>query len=292
MSNSLTHAALPYPVKHARFSLRLAFRTSAGTPTDPTTPDTEFSVDGGASYSDCAEEITTGGGNGTGYLTLTGAETNHDALDIAAKSANCLTTPVFITPRVLPILESGTAQAGAAGTITLASGANAYDLSGCIVRTTGGTGGGGTGGANNQARVITAYNVSTKVATVEPNWETNPDATTTYDILLTEESSVSSSGSLAGSISTTLGAAGAGLTGIPKTGYKLASDGLDSVSTTAPAGVASNFREMVVQTWRRWFKKSTLTATQLKTLADDGTTVVTTQTVSDDLTTQTQGAAS
>jgi len=29
-----------------------------------------------------------------------------------------------------------------------------------------------------------------------------------------------------------------------KTGYKLASDGLDSVSTTAPTGVASNFREM------------------------------------------------
>ncbi len=77
-----------------------------------------------------------------------------------------------------------------------------------------------------------------------------------------------------------------------RTGYKLASDGLDSISTTAPAGVASNFREMVVQTWRRWFKKSTLTSTQLKTYADNGTSVLTTQTVSDDLTTQTQGNAS
>ena len=77
-----------------------------------------------------------------------------------------------------------------------------------------------------------------------------------------------------------------------KTGYKLASDGLDSVATTAPTGVASNFREMVVGLWRRLFKKSTLTATQLKTYADDGTTVLTTQTVSDDDTTQTQGAAS
>jgi len=77
-----------------------------------------------------------------------------------------------------------------------------------------------------------------------------------------------------------------------KTGYKLASDGLDSVSTTAPTGVASNFREMIVQLWRRFFKKATLTSTELKTYADDGTTPITTQSVSDDGTTQTQEAAS
>jgi len=77
-----------------------------------------------------------------------------------------------------------------------------------------------------------------------------------------------------------------------KTGYALAADGLDSISTTAPAGVASNFREMLVQVWRRFFRKSTMTATELKTYADNGTDVVTTQTVSEDGTTQTQGAAS
>jgi hypothetical protein len=77
-----------------------------------------------------------------------------------------------------------------------------------------------------------------------------------------------------------------------KTGFKLASDGLDAVATTAPAGVASNFREMVVQTWRRFFKKATATSTQVKTYADNGTSVLTTQAVSDDGTTQTQGAAS
>jgi hypothetical protein len=76
-----------------------------------------------------------------------------------------------------------------------------------------------------------------------------------------------------------------------KTGFKLAADGLDSVATTAPTGVAANFREMMVQLWRRFFKKATLTATQEKTYADDGTTVVTTQPVSNDGTTQTQGAA-
>jgi hypothetical protein len=77
-----------------------------------------------------------------------------------------------------------------------------------------------------------------------------------------------------------------------KTGYALASTGLDSINTTAPSGVASNFREMIVQTWRRFFKKSALTSTTLTTYADDGTTPITTQTASDDGSVQTLGAAS
>lgn len=77
-----------------------------------------------------------------------------------------------------------------------------------------------------------------------------------------------------------------------KTGYALASDGLDSISTTAPSGVATNFRQMVVQTWRRLFKKTTLTSTQLKTYADDGTTVVTTQAVTNSGGIETVGNAS
>lgn len=75
-----------------------------------------------------------------------------------------------------------------------------------------------------------------------------------------------------------------------KTGYALSPAGLDAISTAAPAGVATNFREMLVQLWRRFFRKSTLTGTQLKTYADDGATVLTTQPVSDDGTTQTQGS--
>lgn len=77
-----------------------------------------------------------------------------------------------------------------------------------------------------------------------------------------------------------------------KTGFSLASDGLDSISITAPSGVASNFREMMVQVWRRFFKKTTATSSAITTFADDGSTTVTSQTVSDDGTTQTQGSAS
>jgi len=79
------------------------------------------------------------------------------------------------------------------------------------------------------------------------------------------------------------------LSTVDKTGYKLASDGLDSVSITAPSGVASNFREMVVQLWRRFFKKATMTSSALSTYADDGVSVLTTQELSDDGTVQTQG---
>jgi hypothetical protein len=125
-----------------------------------------------------------------GYITLTGAETDCSILALAAKvGSGPKATLATLYPRVLPVLFSGTAQAGGAASITLATSAPAIAnlLVGCIVRTTGGTGGGGTGGANNQARVITAYS-SGRVATVSPNWETNPDSTTTYEVLLTEMS--------------------------------------------------------------------------------------------------------
>ena len=71
--------------------------------------------------------------------------------------------------------SSGTAQAGAASTITLAAGAPSTSLVGLVLATTGGTGPG-------QTRVITAYNTSTKVATIYPAWTVEPDATTTYTV--------------------------------------------------------------------------------------------------------------
>jgi len=80
-------------------------------------------------------------------------------------------------------------------------------------------------------------------------------------------------------------------TAASKTGYALAANGLDSITTTGPAGVAANFREMLVQVWRRFFGKVTMTADTLTTYDDAGTAVATTQTLSDDSTTQTQGKA-
>lgn len=72
---------------------------------------------------------------------------------------------------------------------------------------------------------------------------------------------------------------------------RLAANGLDAITTGAISGVASTFPEMCEQTWRRFFKKADMTTTELKTYADNGTTVLTTQTVDDDGSTQTIGAA-
>ena len=190
MANSVTHGALPYPIKGARFTLPVTYLDADGDPTDPTTPDTEVSIDG-AAFTDCAEEVTTiTGSNGAGYITLSGAETNGSLVVLAAKVASGpKATLATLIPRVLPSVSSGTAQAGGATSITLQAGSNALASTafrGMFVKTTGGTGGGGTGGANNQVRRITDYNIGTLACTVAPAWETNPDATTTYEILAPE----------------------------------------------------------------------------------------------------------
>jgi hypothetical protein len=73
---------------------------------------------------------------------------------------------------------TGTAQAGSAGSITLAAGASASDDAyiGMVISLTGGTGSGSSG-------VITDYVGSTKVATVQKTTAAfTPDATSTYSI--------------------------------------------------------------------------------------------------------------
>ena len=77
-------------------------------------------------------------------------------------------------------------------------------------------------------------------------------------------------------------------------GVVLGATGLDSISVADP-GVAANlttFPKIMVWLFRRFFYRATMTATQVKTYANDGATVNVTQTVSDDGTTQTQGQGS
>lgn len=75
-------------------------------------------------------------------------------------------------------LHAGTAQAGGATTITLATAASSSNgrYVNAVVVLTGGTGAG-------QIGQITGYVGSTRVATVADTWTTNPDSTTTYEIL-------------------------------------------------------------------------------------------------------------
>jgi hypothetical protein len=274
---------------NAQFSVQQAFRVAAGTPTDPTTPDTEISVDGGATYADCVNEITTGGGNGSGYLTLTGAEMNNPIIAMAFKSANCLESQAFLYPRALAIVGSGTLSAGSAGGGTLGI-LLAYDVTGCFVRTTGGTGGGGVGGASNQARKIITYNTTTGAFTVSPNWTTTPDNTTTYDVLLPEGvtlgmlRSIPQTGDSYTRLGTPAGASiAADIAAIPttKTGYSLAATGLDAISAEVPDGVGTTWPQRVLQgSFGRWFYRHVWDKMNglIKTYRADGTTVNTVQT--------------
>ena len=78
-----------------------------------------------------------------------------------------------------PVIRDNTAQAGAAATITLDGSASAtddlYKWLECYIY--GGTGLG-------QSRPIVGYVGSTKVATISPDWVTNPDATSTFKLRL------------------------------------------------------------------------------------------------------------
>lgn len=76
------------------------------------------------------------------------------------------------------VIESGTAQAGSATSLTLkadaAPAANAHGNK--LLRLTGGAGA-------TQERPIFVYDGDTKVATVESAWTSTPDSTTTYDVI-------------------------------------------------------------------------------------------------------------
>ena len=73
--------------------------------------------------------------------------------------------------------DSGTAQAGAASSITLQAGASGTDdtYNGQVIYISSGTGAG-------QSRAIGDYNGTTKVATVITDWATAPDNTSVYEI--------------------------------------------------------------------------------------------------------------
>lgn len=128
---------------------------------------------------DLGASVLLSSGTGTGQVSLSSGTvtvgTNSDKTGYGLSSLES------------PILESGTAQAGASGTITLRSGASATSslYKYLVVRIYGGTGAG-------QARVITAYNGGTKVATVDTSWTTSPDATSTYAIIGQESPSLTS----------------------------------------------------------------------------------------------------
>lgn len=93
------------------------------------------------------------------------------------KAIKSLTTIGDIALMASTAERTGTAQAGAAETITLDAGASAVDgfYNGMVIRLTSGTGA-------NQIRSIIRYVGATKVATVSRDYSTPPDATSVFRI--------------------------------------------------------------------------------------------------------------
>jgi hypothetical protein len=156
-------------------------------------------------------EISATNMKGAYRFSMTQAESNCESLELVAESstANISIIPVSIYPtnfssiwdEILTgathniatssgkrlrqvsdpiVLDSGTAQAGSATTITLAVTANANDnfYKHTLVVISAGTGSG-------QSRLIESYVGATKVATIadDDNWIVNPDATSEYTIV-------------------------------------------------------------------------------------------------------------
>lgn len=157
------------------------------------------------------------GGTITTVTNLTNAPTAGDFTATMKTSLNAATPTASLSTLDTLVLQSGTAQAGAASTITLASGASSTDnlYRGLEVTVYGGT---GTG----QSRVITGYVGSTKVATVDEAWITNPDNTSTYKVLEFRNSKMDSSqqvtaasvqGNVTGSVASVTGNVGGNVVG-------------------------------------------------------------------------------
>lgn len=119
---------------------------------------------------------------------ITAAKIADGAIDAATFAAGAITATViadgaidratFAADTGLQTVRSNTAQAGGATSITLDASASATTdfYKHCLIYLTGGTGAG-------QFRLCTAYNGTTKVATVTPAWTTNPDVTSTFAVL-------------------------------------------------------------------------------------------------------------
>jgi len=124
---------------------------------------------------DAADPITGGGSSSMrGQSKLTGAGTAGTAPDWGVIMRGGAMAELLTAADV-----TGTAQAGTASSITLAAGASAVNdaYKGMPIELTG-----GTGGPSLIPRAIIAYNGTTKVAMVTPNWTVTPDATSLYAI--------------------------------------------------------------------------------------------------------------
>lgn len=117
-------------------------------------------------------------------LALVGS--NMGTVTSVTGAVGSVTAAVTLSAGDSPVMQSGTATAGGASTITIQTALGHDSLPvGCLVKITGGTGA-------DQCRVITGYVDSTQVVTVDRAWTTNPNNTSVYSILYNDAPALSS----------------------------------------------------------------------------------------------------
>lgn len=226
--------ARPIPRKNAAFRVYFGFRDNTGAPITGgiTGADSEVSIDGGA-FADATAEFTEIGTTGRGFLDLTAAEMNGDAIYVRASctNANSRDVDIVLYPeengdvRVnvtafngadlngngpipdLGIADQGTAQSATSTTAVLRAGASFGDdtLIGCILAVNGSDQG------YWQFRAITDYVGSTDTATVDA-WAVTPTGTITYKVFGTAPVSGGGGGGLdAAGVRAAIGLASANL---------------------------------------------------------------------------------
>lgn len=146
-------------------------------------------------------------------------------------SVASVTAAVALSAKDSLAIRNNTAQAGAASTITLDASASATDnfYNGEEIKIDSGTGAG-------QTRTVLSYVGSTKVATVDRAWATNPDATSVFTIFASSAPRLDSSlqitaASVQGNVTGSVASVTAGVTvstNNDKTGYSIASGGIGS----------------------------------------------------------------
>lgn len=166
--------------------------------------------------------------NGTAVATPTTAGVPR--VDVKAMEANVVTAAAVADGAIdratfaqdakdlFAEVRRNTAQGGASSSITLdASASSTTDFYvGCKVLLVGGTGSG-------QVRTITAYNGTTKVATVDVAWATTPDNTSVFELIGEVTTLI---GNVAGSVGSVTGNVGGNVTG--------------SVGSVASGGITSS----------------------------------------------------
>lgn len=165
---------LPYPIYGLPYTVSFPILDADGDPVSGAADlDSEISKNGDTP-ADCTNEAAEIGSSGTYYLTLTGTEMSCQCATICVKTSTsgAKTTVLTLYPQMLcQVAANKNPQGGDSYQITLAADAGGIDdmWRGYIVAVT-------LDGVV-QVRTIVTYAQSTKIATVVPDWDSDPPDT-------------------------------------------------------------------------------------------------------------------